>query len=48
MTPGPRLKRTHVRALPLPAQDMTRIPDVVSGLQVFLDETVKRRFFGED
>jgi 2-polyprenyl-6-methoxyphenol hydroxylase-like FAD-dependent oxidoreductase len=37
------------RAMPLLAQDLTRMPDViVSGPDQPLDESVRRRFFGED
>jgi hypothetical protein len=40
---GSEVKRTRERALPLPAQYMTRIPDVVmSGPGVSLDEMVRR------
>jgi 2-polyprenyl-6-methoxyphenol hydroxylase-like FAD-dependent oxidoreductase len=48
-TTGPEAEARRARALPLIAQDQTRIPDVVaSGPEVPLDETVKRRFFGEE
>jgi hypothetical protein len=39
----------RARSLPLIAQDPTRRPDVTaSGPDCVLDETTKRRFFGED
>ena len=46
---GPEADARRARALPLIAQDRTRIPDVlVSGPEMPLDETVRRRFFGEE
>jgi menaquinone-9 beta-reductase len=47
--PGPVGKARRARALPLIAQDPTRMPDhVVSGPELPADETVKQRFFGEE
>jgi 2-polyprenyl-6-methoxyphenol hydroxylase-like FAD-dependent oxidoreductase len=45
---GPIADERRGRALPLLAQDPTRLPDVLtSGPDLALDETVRRRFFGE-
>jgi menaquinone-9 beta-reductase len=39
----------RTRALPLLAKDMSRMPDAIfSGPEVTLDETARRRFFGEE
>jgi 2-polyprenyl-6-methoxyphenol hydroxylase-like FAD-dependent oxidoreductase len=39
----------RARALPLIAEDQTRVPDhLMSGPDLPSDETVRRRFFGED
>ncbi len=46
---GPVADARRARALPLIAQDLTRIPDTpLSGPEVRADETARRRFFGED
>lgn len=46
---GPEADARRARAFPLIAQDPTRIPDLlVSGPEVPLNETVRRRFFGEE
>jgi 2-polyprenyl-6-methoxyphenol hydroxylase-like FAD-dependent oxidoreductase len=46
---GPEAEARRARALPLIAQDATRIPDVLaSGPEVPVNETVRRRFFGEE
>jgi 2-polyprenyl-6-methoxyphenol hydroxylase-like FAD-dependent oxidoreductase len=46
---GPEADARRARAFPLFAQDPGRIPDIlVSGPEVPLDETVRRRFFGEE
>jgi len=46
---GPAGDARRARAMPLLAQDLTRIPDVIfSGPDIPLDESVRRRFFGED
>jgi menaquinone-9 beta-reductase len=46
---GPAGEERRARAFPLLAQDPTRAPDhVVSGPDLPLDETVRRRFFGEE
>jgi 2-polyprenyl-6-methoxyphenol hydroxylase-like FAD-dependent oxidoreductase len=46
---GPEADERRARALPPMAQDLTRMPDVlVSGPDRPLDESVRRRFFGED
>jgi menaquinone-9 beta-reductase len=45
---GPEADACRARALPLLAEDATRMPDtIVSGPEVPLDESVRRRFFGE-
>ena len=47
--PGPEGKALRARALPLIAQDPTRVPDhFASGPDFPLDETSRRRFFGEE
>jgi 2-polyprenyl-6-methoxyphenol hydroxylase-like FAD-dependent oxidoreductase len=47
--PGPEVDARRAKAVPLIAHDLTRIPDVLlSGPEVPLDETVRRRFFGEE
>jgi 2-polyprenyl-6-methoxyphenol hydroxylase-like FAD-dependent oxidoreductase len=46
---GPAAEARRARALPLIAQDQTRIPDhMFSGPELPFDETVRQRFFGED
>ncbi len=46
---GPEAEATRAKALPLIAQDETRVPDYVySGPDLPADETVRRRFFGEE
>lgn len=46
---GPAAEARRARALPLIAQDPTRAPDhVASGPDLPADETVRRRFFGEE
>ena len=46
---GPEAEAVRARALPLIAQDETRVPDhVYSGPDLPADETVRRRFFGEE
>jgi 2-polyprenyl-6-methoxyphenol hydroxylase-like FAD-dependent oxidoreductase len=46
---GPEGEARRARALPLIAQDPTRAPDhVVGGPELPADETVRRRFFGEE
>jgi hypothetical protein len=47
--PGPEADARRARALPMIAEDATRMPDVLfSGPEVSLDESVRRRFFGEE
>jgi 2-polyprenyl-6-methoxyphenol hydroxylase-like FAD-dependent oxidoreductase len=47
--PGPEAEARRARALPLIAQEGTRVPDhLFSGLELPADETVRRRFFGEE
>lgn len=47
--PGPEAEARRAKALPLIAQDETRVPDhLFSGLELPADETVRRRFFGEE
>ena len=47
--PGPVADARRAKALPLIAQDPTRVPDhLFSGPELLLDETVRRRFFGEE
>ena len=46
---GAEADARRTRALPLIAEDMSRIPDAIfSGPEVPLDETVRKRFFGEE
>jgi 2-polyprenyl-6-methoxyphenol hydroxylase-like FAD-dependent oxidoreductase len=46
---GPDAESRRARALPLIAADQTRVPDhLFSGPELPADETVRRRFFGED
>ncbi len=46
---GPEAESVRAKALPLIAQDETRVPDhVYSGPDLPADETVRRRFFGEE
>jgi 2-polyprenyl-6-methoxyphenol hydroxylase-like FAD-dependent oxidoreductase len=46
---GPEAEARRAKALPLIAQDETRMIDhVVSGPELPLDEKVRRRFFGEE
>jgi hypothetical protein len=45
---GPEADACRSRALPLIAEDSTRMPDAhISGPEVPLDETVRRRMFGD-
>ena len=47
--PGPETEARQDSVVPLLIQDATRIPDVLfSGPEVPVDETVRRRFFGEE
>ena len=47
--PGPEAAARRAKALPLIAQDPTRVPDhLFSGPDLPVDETVRRRFFGEE
>jgi len=46
---GPEAEAHRARALPLIAQDGTRVPDhQFSGPDLPVNETVRRRFFGEE
>ena len=46
---GPEAEARLARALPLLAQDGSRVPDhLFSGPDLPVDETVRRRFFGEE
>ncbi len=46
---GPEADGKRARALPLIAEDLTRVPDhLFSGPELPADETVRRRFFGEE
>ena len=46
---GPEADERRARARPLARQDPTRVPDhIVSGPDLPADETVRRRFFGEE
>jgi 2-polyprenyl-6-methoxyphenol hydroxylase-like FAD-dependent oxidoreductase len=46
---GPEAEACRARAFPLIAQDPTRVPDhLASGPELPLNETVQRRFFGEE
>jgi 2-polyprenyl-6-methoxyphenol hydroxylase-like FAD-dependent oxidoreductase len=46
---GPEAEACRARALPLIVQDPTRVPDhLASGPELPLNETVRRRFFGEE
>jgi len=46
---GPAAEARRARALPLIAQDGSRVPDhIFSGPDLPLDESVRRRFFGEE
>jgi hypothetical protein len=46
---GSEAEARRAKAFPCLAQDVTRIPDVLmSGPEVPMDETVRRRFFGEE
>lgn len=46
---GPEAEARRARALPLITQDVTRVPDhIISGPDLPLHETVRRRFFGEE
>ncbi|HLY63438.1 MAG TPA: NAD(P)/FAD-dependent oxidoreductase [Terriglobia bacterium] len=46
---GPEAEARRARALPLIAQDPTRQPDAIfSGPDMPMDESVRKRFFGED
>ena len=45
----PQAEALCARAFPLIAQDISRIPDfLLSGPEVPLDETARKRFFGEE
>lgn len=49
LEPGPEGEARRTRALPLIARDPTRVPDhAISGPDLPLNETVRRRFFGEE
>ena len=49
MERGAEAEARRARALSLPEQDRSRVPDVFhSGPEMALDETVRRRFFGEE
>jgi hypothetical protein len=46
---GPEADARRARALPLMAQDGTRLPDLFGmGPDAPIDETIRRRFFGEE
>jgi hypothetical protein len=46
---GPAGEARRARMFPLIAQDPTRVPDhLTSGPDLPADETVRRRFFGEE
>ena len=46
---GPEADARRARAFPLLAEDPTRLPDLLGlGPAVPIDETVRRRFFGEE
>jgi 2-polyprenyl-6-methoxyphenol hydroxylase-like FAD-dependent oxidoreductase len=46
---GPEAETRRAKALPLIAQDETRVPDhYTSGPELPLNETIRRRFFGEE
>jgi hypothetical protein len=46
---GPEAEARRARALPLLAQDGTRMPDLFGlGPEVPLNEQVRRRFYGEE
>jgi len=46
---GPEADACRARALPMLVEDATRMPDVLfSGPEVPLDESVRRRMFGEE
>jgi hypothetical protein len=46
---GPEAEARRAQVLPLIAQDKTRIPDHgIGGPELPLNETVRRRFFGEE
>jgi 2-polyprenyl-6-methoxyphenol hydroxylase-like FAD-dependent oxidoreductase len=46
---GPEADARRMRALPLLAMDLTRIPDTgIGGPEVRADEAARRRFFAED
>lgn len=46
---GPEAEARRARALPLLAKDPARVPDhIFSGPDLPADETVRRRFFGEE
>src|SRR5262245_6483993 len=48
-TPGPEAEARRAKAFSLIAQDPTRVPDHAwSGPELLLNETVRRRFFGEE
>ena len=46
---GPEADARRAKALPLIAQDGTRMPDLFGmGPDVPINETIRRRFFGEE
>jgi hypothetical protein len=46
---GPEANARRARALPLAAQDETRIPDLFGmGPEAPITDTIRRRFFGEE
>jgi menaquinone-9 beta-reductase len=48
MQVGPAAEAMREKALPLWKSDPSRVPDIKSGPDFSLDETARRRFFGED
>jgi menaquinone-9 beta-reductase len=45
---GPQAEARRAKALPLIAEDPTRVPDhIASGPELPVDENVRRRFLGE-
>jgi 2-polyprenyl-6-methoxyphenol hydroxylase-like FAD-dependent oxidoreductase len=46
---GPDAEARRAKALPLIAQDATRVPDhYISGPELPLNDTIRQRFFGEE
>jgi 2-polyprenyl-6-methoxyphenol hydroxylase-like FAD-dependent oxidoreductase len=46
---GPEAEARRARALPLIAEDVSRVPDhIASGPELPSDDTIRRRFFGEE